>query len=186
MINISTKRMIIRNFSPDDWRAFQEIIVDKEASKYAFSDYPFPTGELEVKNLTNLFSQGDYFLAIYEKDIKRVIGYIAINSEKQSEYNLGYCLHSDYQDKGYATEACIAVVDYVFSNFKAEKFATGTAVSNEPSCRLLTKLGFQKTGENVISFRKDEEGKPIEFTGASFELTRDAWNNIKHTKSSST
>jgi ribosomal-protein-alanine N-acetyltransferase len=178
--------MIIRNFSPDDWRAFQEIIIDKEGSEYAFSDYPYPTGEREVKNLTNLFSQGDSFLAIYEKAKKKIIGYIAINSEKQSEYNLGYCLHSDYQDKGYATEACIAVIDYVFGNLNAEKFVTGTAVANEPSCKLLTKLGFRKTGESVTSFRKDEEGKPIEFTGAFYELTRDVWNRVKPAISAST
>jgi RimJ/RimL family protein N-acetyltransferase len=146
--------MVIRNFSPDDWHDLQEIIIDKEASKYAFSDYPFPTGEREVKEITNWFSQGDNFLAVYEKAEKKIIGYIAINSERQSEYNLGYCLHSDYKDKGYATEACIAVVNYVFSNLNTEKFVTGTSVSNEPSCKLLTKLGFHKTGESVTSFRK--------------------------------
>jgi len=186
MINISTKRMIIRNFTPEDWRELQEIIVDKEASEYAIYDYPFPTGEKEVKEIANLFSQGDSFLAVYEKAEKKIIGYIAINSEKQFEYNLGYCFHSNYQEKGYATEACIAVVNYVFNNLNAEKFVTGTAVSNEPSCKLLTKLGFRKTGESVTSFRKDEEGKPIEFTGASFELTRDAWNHIKRPNSGST
>jgi [ribosomal protein S5]-alanine N-acetyltransferase len=185
MINVSTSRMLIRNFFPDDWRELQQIILDKEASKYAFSDYPLPTSEREVKEMTNWFSQGDSFLAVYEKADKKIIGYIAINSEKQFEYNLGYCLHSDYQNKGYATEACIAVVNYVFSNLNAEKFVTGTAVSNEPSCKMLTKLGFTKTGESVTSFRKDEEGKPIEFTGASFELTRDTWNQTKIYKSRS-
>ena len=178
--------MIIRNFSPDDWCELQEIFVDKEASEYSFSDYPFPTGEREVKEITNWFSQGNSFLAVYEKVKKKIIGYIAINSEKQSEYNLGYCLHSDYQDKGYATEACIAVVNYVFSNFNAEKFVTGTAVSNTPSCKLLTKLGFRKTGESVTSLRKDNEGKPIEFIRASYELTRDTWNGTTYAESGNT
>lgn len=182
MIAISTKRMIIRNFSSDDWRDLQEVIVDKEGSENAIYDHPFPTGESEVKEITNSFSQGDSFLAVYERNIKKVIGYIAINDEKQSEYNLGYCFHSSYQDQGYATEACVAVINYVFTKLNAEKFTTGTAVSNESSCRLLTKLDFQKTGESLTSFRKDREGNPIEFLGASFELTRDMWNNTKYSR----
>ena len=175
MINITTRRLIIRNFTSADWHDLQWILVDKEASEYAFTDHPFPTGEREVKDITNWFSQGDSFLAAYEITEKKVIGYIAINRENPSEYNLGYCFLSTHQDKGYATEACVAVINYVFATLSAKKFTTGTAVLNIPSCKLLTKLGFHKTGESITSFRKDKDGKPIEFTGASFELTKDDW-----------
>ena len=173
--------MVIKNFTPDNWQELQKLIADKEASEYALYDHPYPTGEQEVKEITNWFSQGDSFLAVCEKTKKKVIGYIAINGEKQSEYNLGYCFHSLYQNKGYATEACIAVISYVFNNLKAIKFVTGTAILNEPSCRLLTKLGFRKTGERVTSLRKDKEGNPIKFTGASFELTREDWLKTPYT-----
>ena len=167
--------MIIRNFKQDDWHDLLEVLVDKEASEYAIYDHPFPTGEREVKDITNWFSQGDSFLAVYEKTDKKVIGYIAINSEKRSEYNLGYCFLSSYQEKGYATEACVVIINYVFDTLKGEKFTTGTAVLNIPSCKLLTKLGFHKTGESISSLRKNAEGKAIEFIGASFELSKDAW-----------
>ena len=172
--------MIIRNFTPDDWRDLRKILINKEASEYAFTDHPFPTGEREVQAIANYFSQGDGFLAAYETTEKKVIGYIAINSENQSEYNLGYCFHSSYQEKGYATEACIATINHVFTALKATRFETGTALQNEPSCKLLTKLGFKKISEGVESIRKDEKGKPIEFIGAHFELTRDMWNDSEY------
>jgi [ribosomal protein S5]-alanine N-acetyltransferase len=180
MINVSTSRMIIRNFTPDDWQDLQQIVIDKETSEYAYTDYPFPVGEKEVKEITGYFSNSDNFLAAFEKAEKKVIGYIAVNSEKPSEYNLGYCFLTAYQDKGYATESCIAVINHVFNGNKAEKFVTGTALGNEPSCKLLTKLGFRKAGESTTSFRKDKDGKPIEFTGAFFELTKAMWKKIQH------
>jgi ribosomal-protein-alanine N-acetyltransferase len=175
MINISTARMIIRNFTQDDWRDLQKIIIDKEASEYALYDYPFPTGEREAKELTNWFSQHDNFLAVYETTVKKVIGYIALNGDNREEYGLGYCLHSNYQAKGYAKEACFAVINYAFETLKANRLTSGTAVLNLPSCKLLARLGFRKVSESVTSFRKTAEGKAIEFTGAAFELLKDAW-----------
>ncbi len=175
MIEIATPRTLIRSFSTEDWRDLQELLIDKEAGEFAFSDYPYPTDERGVKEVLNFFARGDDYLAVYEKARKKVIGYIAINNEGKIEYNLGYCFHSAYQAKGYATEACTAAINYVFNNQKAEKFVTGTASANGPSCRLLEKLGFVKTGEQTISLRKDAAGKPVEFTGASYELTREKW-----------
>jgi [ribosomal protein S5]-alanine N-acetyltransferase len=175
MIRLSSARMIVRNFISDDWRDLQEITIDKTSSPYAFFDYPVPTGEREVKELANWFSQQDSYLAVFETSEKKVIGYLAINTENHLEYNLGYDFLSSYQKKGYATEACIAIINYVFGALKADKFSTGTAALNTPSRRLLGKLGFKKTSEAITSFQKTPEGKAIEFLGVSFELTRDAW-----------
>jgi ribosomal-protein-alanine N-acetyltransferase len=175
MINLISSRMIIRNFTQDDWRDLQKLIIDKEASKYALYDYPFPTGDREAKEITNWFSQHDNFLAVYEMTVKKVIGYIALNGDNVVESGLGYCLHSDYQDKGYATEACIAIINYAFGTLKVNRLTSGTAVLNLPSCKLLARLGFRKVNERVTSFRKTAEGKAIEFTGASFELSKDVW-----------
>ena len=153
----------------------QKIVVDKEASPYAPYDHPFPTGEQEVKDIATWFSQHDDFLAVCETASKEVIGYIAMHAEKPKEFNLGYCFHSAYQNKGYATEACIAVVNYAFETLKANRLISGTAVLNLPSCTLLAKLGFRKTGEGITSLQKTAEGKAIEFVGASFESIKDTW-----------
>ncbi len=180
MITLNTARTLIRNFTPNDWPDLREIILDKEASAYAVYDYPFPTGEKEVKEIAVWFSRHDKYLAIFENSAKKIIGYVALNGDDGAVYDLGYCLHSSYQDKGYAYEACTAVVDYAFGTLNAGRLSSGTAVQNLPSCHLLSKLGFQKTGESAVSFRKTVEGKPIEFTGASFELTKDMWHKMDY------
>src|SRR4030042_1974069 len=50
---------------------------------------------------------------------------------------------------------------------------------NLPSIRLLEVLDFQKIGEEMVSFTKGEDGKPIEFVGYQFILIRDEWNDKK-------
>jgi len=54
----------------------------------------------------------------------------------------------------------------------AAKIVTGTAAANRASRRLLERLGFEKTGESVGSFRKAPDGEPIEFLGYSYALSR--------------
>jgi RimJ/RimL family protein N-acetyltransferase len=50
-----------------------------------------------------------------------------------------------------------------------------TALANEPSCRLLQRLGFKETGRGTGSLRKTPEGKPVEFASVSFALSREEW-----------
>ncbi len=175
MISIKTARLVIRNFVPDDWRSLQSVIIDKESSACAAYDYPFPTSDDAVQEITGKFAQSDDFLAVCEQSSQKVIGYIAVNVEDTKTRNLGYALHSAYHQQGYAAEACIAVINYAFRNLGVEKFTSGTANLNHPSYHLLIKLGFQKTGETVTSFRTAPDGKPIEFTGSSFLLGKSAW-----------
>jgi 8-oxo-dGTP diphosphatase len=67
------------------------------------------------------------------------------------------------------------MVDYAFRALKAERMTAGTALANEPSRRLLQKLGFQETGRGMRSFQTMPDGTPIEFVGLSLALSREAW-----------
>ena len=53
---------------------------------------------------------------------------------------------------------------------KLYKLITGTAKDNIPSVRLLSAVGFTKTGENIGSLGEDENGNPIESVGYSYEM----------------
>jgi [ribosomal protein S5]-alanine N-acetyltransferase len=52
---------------------------------------------------------------------------------------------------------------------------SGTAAANQPSCRLLLRLGMRVTGHGTGSFRKTADGEPIEFEGLSFAISRGEW-----------
>lgn len=178
MEKIRTERLELRNFVPEDFRDLQEIIIDKESSGYAIYDHAFPTGEEAVRGITERFAKGDKFMAVWHPDEKKVIGFVCLNGEEK-KLDLGYCFHSRYGGQGYASEACRAVVSHAFHTLKVDSLESGTALLNEPSCRMLDRLGFEKIGEERLSFRKTPEGKPIEFIGGSYLLKKEDWMNLE-------
>ncbi len=93
-------------------------------------------------------------------------------------FEIGYIFNSDYHGKGYATEACRAVLDHAFDRLQADRVITGTAAVNRASCRLLERLGFKKTVESTGSFRNTPDGKPIEFLGYTFAISRGEWEAV--------
>ena len=178
MKTIETKRLVIRNFKTSDYEALLEMILQYEASGYAVYDQPWPVSPEEIKGVVEWFTSGDSYLAVCLKDTYRFIGFVALNPEQKEdcqELNLGYIFNSNFHGKGYATEACQAVIEHAFNQLLATRVISGTASINRPSCQLLERLGFKTTGESRVSFRNTEEGKPVEFLGYSFALSRDEW-----------
>lgn len=176
MIALETVRLSIRNFRAGDWKALQEMIIQYKSSKYAAYDHQWPTSTEKIKEIAEWFASGDSYLAVCLKD--QLIGLVSLTQgadEGLQEYNLGYVFNFDYHRKGYASEACRAAVDYAFDRLQARRVIAGTAAVNVASCRLLEGLGFRRVGESTCSFKKTDEGNPIEFTGVSFSLSRDEW-----------
>ncbi len=182
MNNLISERIVVRNFQISDWKKLYEIIVKYQASEFAPYDQQWPTSEEEIKKVTEWFANGDKFLAVCLIDTNQLIGFVGLNPEKggQGIYNIGYVFDTDYHRKGYATEACRAVLKNTFDQLNANKIITGTASINLPSIKLLEGLGFTKIGEEMVSFTKGEDGKPIEFVGYQFILTRDEWKEINN------
>ena len=93
-------------------------------------------------------------------------------------FNLSYVFHSDYHSHGYASEACRAVLAHASERLQATRVVSGTAAANHASCRLLERLGFQKTAEDRGSFRTTADGRPITFLGYTFELSQADWQRV--------
>ena len=179
---IYTDRLVIRNFKSDDWEALLEMILQYEASEVAAYDHQWPTTPDEIKGVTEWFASGDHFVAVCLKDTGRFIGFVALNPEQKEdtrEFNLGYVFNADYHGKGYATEGCRAILTRGFDELKADRVITGTAAVNVASCRLLEKLGFKKTGQSTGSFKNTPDGKPIEFLGYSYAISREEWEALR-------
>ena len=172
---LATERLVIRNFVPDDWEALREMILQYESSEYAAYDHQWPTSEEEIRDVAGMFTKGDSFFVVCLKG-EEFIGFVALNgTDVEREFDLGYCFNFRYHGKGYATEACRAIIDYAFSRLAAVRVVTGTAAANRPSCRLLARLGMKQTDESTGSFRQTPDGEPIEFAALSFALSRDEW-----------
>ena len=159
MVTIETDRLIIRDFQPEDWRDLQELAIAYRNSDAAKYEDPWPTSEEEVKGMASWFAEGDSYLATCLKSSDKIIGLIHIGQRETEEgrvHNLGYVFHPGYQGHGYATEGCRAAMDYVFEVLGVDGILTGTHPDNEPSIRLLERLGLRGIGEGEYAISREE------------------------------
>lgn len=158
-ILMETKRLIIRNFQPDDWQDLQEVAVEYQASEWARYEDPWPTSAEEVQGMAKFFAAGDDFLAVSLKDGGKLIGLIAIDPRKEQAgrvHNLGYVFHPGFAGQGYATEGCQAVMAYLFEQLEIDAILAGTHPENTASVRLLARLGIHPIGNGEFCLSKAE------------------------------
>lgn len=159
MVSLETDRLVIRNFRPEDWQELRELAIAYQASEEAKFEPPWPTAEEEVRGMAAWFAGGDGYLAVWLKEIGKLIGMIAIESREgqgQRIHNLGYVFHPGYQGRGYATEGCRAAMAYVFGPLAADRILTGTHPDNKPSVALLNRLGLRAVGDGEWTISKEE------------------------------
>jgi len=94
-----------------------------------------------------------YQLVIISKETGALIGDIGIhfNDEEQSE--LGYTLSPEHQRRGYATEAVIRVIDYLFSELNKHRITASADPKNRPSLKLLERIGMRREAYFRKSFK---------------------------------
>ena len=171
-LKIETERLLIRPFTRGDLNDLAALIRDKMASEYAFSDTQWQTGDADIENIL-VYYMGEKpwsWCAVELKAAGRVIGFACAGSTgNKKTRNLGYTIHSDHQNKGYAYEACHALMEHCQSALGTRHFSAGTADCNTPSVKLLDKLGFVKIRSFEASFAKDAQGNPISFAAGEYE-----------------
>lgn len=144
---METERLYIRRYTKEDFPGFCELIRDKMASPYAKYDHTFPTEDAALMEVLNFFAISDEFWALEEKSEHKIIGFVSLNYVDEASRNLGYCLHTHWHGRGYASEAARRIIRYAREELGLEKLVTGTAEENLPSVRLLERLGFTRLCE---------------------------------------
>ncbi|MHB9032005.1 MAG: GNAT family N-acetyltransferase [Anaerolineae bacterium] len=179
MVALETDRLLIRTYRPDDWQALHAMITRYQANPLSRYDQPWPTDPAAYPAIAATLAGYDGMLVVCLKDSGEYIGHVTFTPGEKGVFELGYIFDERFHGRGYASEACRAVISRAFSELHACKVTAGTALANTPSLHLLARLGFHKTSETQVSFQVDANGKPIEFTGGWFELTRADWQQLQ-------
>jgi ribosomal-protein-alanine N-acetyltransferase len=149
---ITTERMILRQFqySDDDDMLKNWIADEKIQSLYS---EPVYTTKAEVKELLDQYignyQKSNYYRwAIISKENNECIGQIAyflIDSNNHFA-EIEYCIGSEFQRRGFATEATKAVIKYGFERINLHKVQICHKSINIPSKRVIEKCGFVYEG----------------------------------------
>jgi ribosomal-protein-alanine N-acetyltransferase len=77
----------------------------------------------------------------------RMIGTCDVDEIANATGDLGYWLDEAEWGRGFATEAARAVMAFSFGQLALTRLTSGHAADNPNSGRILTKLGFERTGQ---------------------------------------
>lgn len=178
MIQFETTRLIIRNFSIDDVNDFYKYMSLECTAQYE-SFEPFTYDEC-IASVTRRCGKENVF-AVVLKESGKMIGDINFSIEEYDTYELGYDFNPTYCKKGYATEACKAVIDYIFKETSGRRIYAECDDDNFPSIRLLERLGFRREGYFIedVTFKKDGAGNPIYVNSYSYAMLKREWTSDK-------
>ena len=96
-------------------------------------------------------------LAVYEKGDKRIIGWCGLDGQcSPGKIVLFYSIHSDYQNKGYATQCAGELLSYAFYEMGITSISGGCDKNNLASFRVMKKIGMK---QNTF----EDNGDPLFF-----------------------
>lgn len=149
---IETERLILRRFNYTDDEDMLQYWIADERIQSLYSE-PVYTTKDEVKGLLDKYigsyDKDDYYRwAIIEKKSNKCIGQIAyfLVDNKNHFAEIEYCIGTEFQCKGYATEATKAIIEYGFKKINLHKVQICTKTINQPSKRVIEKCGFTYEG----------------------------------------
>lgn len=149
---IETERLILRRFEYTDDEAMLKYWIADEKIQSLYSEPVYTTKEA-VKELLDKYissyENDDYYRwAIIERTTGECIGQIAyfLVDSKNHFAEIEYCIGSEFQCNGFATEATKAVIAYGFDKMNLHKVQICTKTINLPSKRVIEKCGFTYEG----------------------------------------
>lgn len=170
---IETERLILREYSFDDFNALFEIVSDPETMQH----YPAPFDEQRTKqwiawNLDNYKKYGFGLWATVLKVSGEFIGDCGItmqNIDNEMLPEIGYHIHKKYWRRGFAKEAARTVRDWGFQN---------TQYDTIYSCMKYTNVGSYSTA--IANGMKKVKEYPDEKNGISYAyaIEREEWEKL--------
>ena len=173
-MELQTKRLILREYTMDDFDVLFEIMSDAETMQH----YPAPFDQARTRrwiewNLENYQKYGWGLWAVVLKETGEFIGDCGITLQDidgQLLPEIGYHIHKKYWRHGFAKEAARTVRDWVFENTKYNTIYSYMKYTNVASYSTALANGMKKVKEypdpkNEISY--------------AYAITRSEWEELK-------
>jgi len=159
---LETDRLRIREITTDDIDRLYEIYAEPSITRYTEGLYPEREKELEfvqsyIDNMYAFYGYGMW--GVCEKESGRLIGRAGLSNREfygKVFLELGYIIEKNCQQKGYATEACSAIIEYARTELLADAAICLISPENIISKRVAIKLGFEYNCNVTVG------GEPLE------------------------
>lgn len=149
---LTTERLVIRALTPDDGDRHHALFSDPDVVRYLYFgpfDRPAAQEHLARRSIVDLPDEGGWInFGVELKDEGILIGELAMGfiSSTHRHYEIGYVFDPVYAGRGYATEGAAMIVELAFSGLGAHRVSGRLDARNDPSARVLEKLGMRREG----------------------------------------
>jgi RimJ/RimL family protein N-acetyltransferase len=153
---ISTSRLLLRPFRPDDLDALHAIQSREDVTRYLYWD---PRSRAEVAEklaertaMTAIRKEGDsLLLAVTLRDSGTLIGDVNLwwLSEEHRQGEIGFVFHPDHHGHGYGGEAATEMLRLGFEGLGLHRIIGRADGRNTASARLMEKLGMRREAHLV-------------------------------------
>lgn len=163
-IVIQSKRLDLLRLDPDTLRltlAGDSVAVERRLSLTVPSEW-YAADMLIHLRLQQLLNDPAYqpwsVRAIALREERQMVGHIGFHTKPGAPYlqpyapdgiEFGYTVFSPFRRRGYAREACPALMQWAHEEHQVSQFVVTISPDNIPSRRLAEKLGFTKVGEHM-------------------------------------
>ncbi|EON73019.1 GNAT family N-acetyltransferase [Lysinibacillus sphaericus] len=141
---IKSQRILIREFEPHDWQAVYEYTSDMNVMKY------IPEGVFSEEDAKNFVSKNmddakNFPVVLIDENI--LIGHMVFHPYfGEHTYEIGWVFNPKYYNKGYASEAAHALLNYGFKDMQLHRIIATCQPQNIPSYKVMEKIGMRKEG----------------------------------------
>jgi ribosomal-protein-alanine N-acetyltransferase len=146
MILPETQRLLLREFVADDAESLYLLNLNPEVIRYT-GDIPF----IDIDDAAQFLNTYDDYTqygygrwAMIERETSDFLGWCGLKFHpEENENDIGFRLFQKHWNKGFATEAAGACIDYGFQTLKMNSIIGRAMRENTPSIHVLEKVGLQ-------------------------------------------
>ena len=163
MLNLETNRLMFRRYAMDDLAFVEQLVTNEHVMKYIGSGvvkdrtYAIQLIERMIEQYDNFDDYGLHVL-VHKETGQRIghAGLVAQIIDDAFEIELGYWIHPDFWQQGYATEATRALKQYAEQELELERYVSAIQVGNVASQKVALQNGLK------LEKQIEMEGKQVE------------------------
>lgn len=184
---LETDRLILRHFTTSEARKFEKTVL-KDKSVFRYSDGSFATSTRFDDDNEEWFEYyvdgSDSTWAIVEKETLNIVGCVEIGHGLYSRHQsgeLGWIIDKRFRNKGYATEATVALITEYFDGRtyfgnRYKIFEASVNASNEAALKVCEKLGLHHDG--ILQSRRVDEITKEVCDLSVWSVTKEQWEAV--------
>jgi RimJ/RimL family protein N-acetyltransferase len=152
---LTTDRLALRRFTPDDLDWLAELYSDRDVTRYLGGVKDRAKAAEVLKTRILQYYDEHPGLGVWvtvERATETRLGFHLLNHIRgESIIQIGFTLAKSAWGKGFGTEMAHAVLRYGFVDRKLPRIAGMASLQNYASQRVLTKIGLERKGERAFS-----------------------------------